>query len=150
MNTSIVAGSLLAALSLVASLHGQQVAAGVVVRSGPVAGHVVIGDDYSTYRRPVVVYRRAPARVIVVERMHHRRHRHEYQWRRHGYRPVTLYYAGGRYYDRYVRGGPAVREIVVYERDGRFYRECDDDHDRNDRDDRRSQDRDRHDRHWDD
>jgi hypothetical protein len=126
MKTSIVAGSLLAALSLVAPLHGQQVAADVVVRSGPVAGHVVIGDRYSTYRRPVV-YRREPARVIVVERVRQHRNQHARQWRRYGYRPVTLYYVDGRYYDRYVRGRHDVREIVVYERDGRFYREGDDD-----------------------
>ena len=36
-----------------------------------------------------------------------------------------MYYRDGRYYDRVVRGGPAVREVVVYERDGRFYQECD-------------------------
>ena len=88
MNTSIAAGSLLAALTLVAPLHGQQVSAGVVVRSGPVAGHVVIGDGYSTYRRPVVVYRRAPARVIVIERVY-RRQVHDRHWRKH-YRPVRL------------------------------------------------------------
>ena len=129
MKTSIVTGSLLAALSLVAPLHGQQVAADVVLRSGPVAGRVVIGDGYSTYRRPVVVYRRAPERVIVVERVHHRHPRHARNWRKHGYRPVTLYYASGRYYDRHVPGWPAMREVVVYERDGRFYRECDDDRD---------------------
>ncbi|MEP7176644.1 MAG: hypothetical protein ABI860_08840 [Gemmatimonadales bacterium] len=150
MKTSIVAGSLLAALTVVAPLHGQRVAADVVVRGGPVAGHVVVGDGYSTYRRPVV-YRRAPARVIVVERVHSRHHRHAHQWRRHGYRPVTLYYSGGRYYDRYVDGGPAVREVVIYERQGRFYRECDDDdRDWNDRRDDRHQDRDRYDRSWDD
>jgi hypothetical protein len=57
MNTSIIAGSLIAALSLAAPLHGQQVAADVVIRTGPVAGHVVV-NGYSTYRRPVVVYRR--------------------------------------------------------------------------------------------
>jgi len=137
MNTSIVAGSLLAALSLVAPLQGQQVAADVVLRSGPVAGRVMIGDGYSTYRRPVVVYRRAPERVIVVERVHRRHHRHEH-WRKHGYRQVVVYYRDGRYYDRYVRGWPAMQEVVVYERDGRFYRDCDD----RDRDDR--------DRDWDD
>ena len=116
MNTSIVAGSLLTALALAAPLHGQQVAADVVVRSGPVAGRVVIGDGYSTYRRPVVVYRRAPERVIVVERAAprvvivervHRRHgRHAHQWRKHGYHAVTVYYRDGRYYDRYARGWP--------------------------------------------
>jgi hypothetical protein len=133
MNTSIVAGSLLTALALVAPLHGQQVAADVVVRSGPVAGRVVIGDGYSTYRRPVVVYRRAPERVIVVERVHRRHGRHAHQWRKHGYHAVTVYYRDGRYYDRYVRGWPAMREVVVYERDGRYYRECDDGRDWDDR-----------------
>ena len=145
MNTSIVAGSLLAALSLVAPLHGQQVAADVVVRSGPVAGRVVIGDGYSTYRRPVV-YRRAPERVIVVERVHRRYHRHAH-WRKHGFRQVVVYYRDGRYYDRYVRGWPGMQEVVVYERDGRYYRECDDDFrgDRYDRYDRDRDDRDRDD-----
>jgi hypothetical protein len=137
MNTSIVAGSLLTALSLVAPLQGQQVAADVVVRSGPVAGRVVIGDGYSTYRRPVVVYRRAPERVIVVERAAprmvvvervHRRHGwRAHQWRKHGYHAVTVYYRDGRYYDRYFRDWPAMREVVVYERNGRYYRPCDDD-----------------------
>ncbi len=135
MYTRFVAGSLLAALSLVAPLHGQRVAADVVVRSGPVAGHVVIGDGYSTYRRPVAVHRRAPVRVIVIERDHHRRHRHPHQWARLGYRPVALYYLDGRYYDRPVRRWPAMREVVVYERGGRFYRECDHDHRWNERDD---------------
>ena len=154
MNTSIVAGSLLAALMLATPVHGQ-VAADVVLRSGPVAGHVVVGDGYSTYRRPVV-YRRAPERVIVVERYaprvvvverlrHHRKWRH---WRDHGYRPVTLYYRDGRYYDRADRRWADVRQVVVYERDGRFYRDCDDDRDQGrdyDRHDRRDRDRD-----WDD
>jgi len=63
------AGSLLAALSLAAPLSAQRVSADVAVRSGPVAGRVVVGDGYSTYRRPVV-YRRVPARVIVVERVY--------------------------------------------------------------------------------
>jgi hypothetical protein len=131
MRTSIVAGSLLAALSLVAPLSAQRVSADVVLRSGPVAGRVVVGDGYSTYRRPVV-YRRAPARVIVVERVYLRHHHHAARhWRRHGYQPVVVYFRDGRYYDRYVGGGP-MREIIVYERNGRFYHECDE-RDLNDR-----------------
>jgi hypothetical protein len=141
MNTSIVAGSLLAALSLVTPLHAQQVAANVVVRSGPVAGHVVIGDRYSSYRRPVVVYRRAPERVIVVERVEVRHHRPASRWRKDGFRQVTLYYVDGRYYDRYDRRRPGMREVIVYERNGRYYQECDDD---------RHEDRGRHERRWDD
>ena len=142
MKTSIVAGSLLAALSLVAPARAQQVAADVVVRSGPVAGRVLIGHEYSSYRRPVVVSRPVPARVIVVERVHRRHHRRA-DWR--GYRQVVVYYRDGRYYDRYDRSNdrrrPGMREIVVYERGGRYYRD-DDDHDRDDRYDRHDHDRD--------
>jgi hypothetical protein len=123
MNTSIVAGSLLAALALVTPLHGQQVSGSVVIRSGPVAGRVIVGNGYSTYRRPVVVYRRAPARVIVVERVTRRHPGHVRDWRRRGYRQATLWYYGGRYYDQRARGWPAMREVVVYERDGRFFQD---------------------------
>jgi hypothetical protein len=108
MNTSIIAGSLIAALSLAAPLHGQQVAVDVVLRTGPVAGHVVV-NGYSTYHRPAVVYRRAPARVIVVERISRRPRGHVRDGWKRGYRAVTL------------------REVVVYERDGRFYRDADGD-----------------------
>ena len=153
MKTSIVAGSLFAALSLVTPVRAQQVAARVVVRSGPVAGRVVIGDEYSSYRRPVVAYRPVPARVIVVERIDRRRHRRA-DWR--GYRQVVVYYRDGRYYDRYDRyqdrGRYPMREIVVYERGGRYYRDCDDDHGRDDRYDRHASDGrfDRHDHDRDD
>jgi hypothetical protein len=160
MYASIAAGSLLAALTLAVPLHGQQIAADVVLRSGPVAGHVVIGDGYSTYRRPVV-YRRAPERVVIVERYAPRvvvvervhgqgRWRH---WREQGYRPVTLYYLDGRYYDRSVRGWPQMHEVVVFERDGRFYRvveprDREDNCDRVGHSDGRDDSQD--DRHWDD
>ena len=124
MRTSIVAGSLLAALSLAAPLSAQRVSADVAVRSGPVAGRVVVGDGYSTYRRPVV-YRRVPARVIVVEPVYVR-HRHAFRnWGRHGFRQVVVFYRDGRYYDRNVRGGPPMREVVIYERNGRYYQVCD-------------------------
>ena len=116
MKTSIIAGSLLTALTLTVPLQAQQVAADVVLRSGPVAGHVVIGNGYSTYRRPVVY--RAPARVIVVERvvprvviverMGRRNHGFARSWRQQGYRQVVVYYRDGRYYDRYVRGWPEM------------------------------------------
>lgn len=148
MKTSIVAGSLLTALTLTGPLHAQQVAADVIVRSGPVAGHVVIGNQYSTYRRPVVY--RAPERVIVVERLPQGRHGRGRDWRAQGFRPIVVYYRDGRYYDRYVRGWPEMRQVVAYERGGRLYREWDDDRDGppgHDRDD----DRDRRDhRHGDD
>jgi hypothetical protein len=155
MNANVVAGSLLSGLvMLVAPLAGQQVSADVLVRSGPVAGHVVVDDGYSTYHRPsvrrVVVERHAP-RVIVVERVH--RWRPERHWRRLGYRPVTLFYLDGRYYDRPIRHRRGAHEVVVYERGGRFYADCDD-RDRHrghqhDDDDRYGGDRHRH-GNWDD
>jgi hypothetical protein len=155
MRTSIATGSLLTALFLAQPAHAQQVLADVVLQSGPVAGHVFIGDGYSTYGRQRVVYRRAPVRrvvvieqaprVIVVERA---RYRGQGEWRRFGYRPVTLYYVDGRYFERsFNRAG--VRQVVVYERGGRYYRECDQD-DRYDRD-RHQRARHGHDRYnWDD
>jgi hypothetical protein len=149
MRVNVVAGSLLSGLVLVASPLAAQVSADVVVRSGAVAGHVAVGDGYSTYRRPparrVVIVERDAPRLVVVERMHRHLDR---DWRRFGYRPVTIYYVNGRYYDRpaWRRG---VHEVVVYERGGRYYTNCDE-HDRHDHD--RHHDRDRHHRHghWDD
>ena len=135
MNANVLAGSLLSGLLLTAPLSAQQVAANVYVHGGPVRGHVIVENGYSSYRRPpVVVYRRPEARrvvvveryaprVIVVERSRH--YRRSGYWVRHGYRPVTLYYVDGRYYDRW-NGGRGMREIVVYERDGRYYDPCDD------------------------
>jgi hypothetical protein len=130
MYTSATARSLLAGLVLTVAavpLHAQRVEAGVVVHGGPVAGHVVIRDGYSTYRRPytrrVIVVERP--RIVVVERGH--RHRPARHWTRRGYRPVTLYYWDGRYYDRRVGHRHGVREVVVWERDGRYYHadDCD-------------------------
>ena len=69
----------------------------------------------------MVVDRYAP-RVIVVQRV--AAHRHGAYRARRGYRPVTLYYVNGRYYDRYVRGH-GVREAWSYERNGRYYDACD-------------------------
>ncbi len=141
MNTSAVAGSLLLSMVLAAPLPAQRVGADVSVRSGPVAGRVVIGDQHSSYRRTsarrVVVERHRP-RVIVVERFH--RHHHGGYWKRHGYRSVSLYYVEGRYYERYHGYHSGLREVVVYQRDGRYYRPCDDDDHRDDSPDDRDRD----------
>jgi hypothetical protein len=127
MNTS-AACSLLAGLVITAApLHAQRVEAGVVVHSGPVAGHVVIRDGYSTYRRPVerrVIVVERP-RIVMVERVH--RHRPARHWARRGYHPVTLYYWDGRYYDRRIAHRHGVRTVVVWERDGRYYHDCESD-----------------------
>jgi hypothetical protein len=53
--------------------------------------------------------------VIVVERIRGR----GVWWKRHGYRTITVYYGGGRFYRRpFARA--ALRRIVVYERAGRY------------------------------
>jgi hypothetical protein len=129
MRTSVVVSSFVAGLLLTAvPVHAQRVEAGVVVRSGPVAGHVVVRDGYSTYRRPVarrVVVVERP-RTVRVERVH--RHGAARQWSRRGYHPVTLYYWDGRYYDRPVGRRHEAWTIVVWERDGRYYHECETEH----------------------
>ncbi len=133
MNATVFAVSLLTGVVLTTPSSAQQVAANAVVRSRPVAGHAVVGNGYSTYRRPVVVVYRNPEarrvvveryapRVIVVERT--RGHGRGHYSTRHGYRPVTLFYVDGRYYDRRT-DGHVVREVVVYERGGRYYEACD-------------------------
>jgi hypothetical protein len=128
MRTSVIAGTLLAGLAITAfPVHAQQFAADVVVRSGPVAGHIVIGDDHSVYRRPparrVIVVERYAPRVVVVERVHH--HRRAKQWIRRGYRPVTLYYVDGRYYERRPERRRGVYGVIVWERGGRYVHDCD-------------------------
>jgi hypothetical protein len=57
--------------------------------------------------------------VLRVERVH--RHRPARHWSRRGYRPVTIYYVDGRYYDRWIGHRHGAREVVVWERDGRYY-----------------------------
>lgn len=112
MNTS-TAASLLAGLVLTV--------AAVPLQAQRVEARVVVHDGYSTYRRPVtrrVIVVERP-RVIVVERVH--RHHHRRHWSRRGYRPMTLYYWDGRYYDRHIGHRHGVREVVVWERDGRYY-----------------------------
>ncbi|HEX5386710.1 MAG TPA: hypothetical protein VFW66_08435 [Gemmatimonadales bacterium] len=124
MKTSILVGGIALALTLAAQpARAQIVEAGVVIRSGPVAGHVIYGPPV----RRVVVERYAP-RVIVVERVHVPHGRANGWWRKHGYRATTVYYYGddGRYYDRGFDGRTRVRAVVVYERGGRYYRPDDD------------------------
>jgi len=66
MRTAIVMSGIALALALETPAAAQVVEAGVVIRSGPVTGHVVIADPEPVYHRTVVVERYAP-RVIVVD-----------------------------------------------------------------------------------
>ena len=93
---------------------------GVVVRSGPVTGHVEVASP------PRALYREQVDRVIVVERVRMPRG-HAYGWRKkHGYRAVTMYYDGRRYYTRRIVR-PGIRAVIVYERRGRYFVTDDDD-----------------------
>jgi hypothetical protein len=158
MKTSMAVGAAAFALAVAAvpAAQAQSVEAGVVIQSGPVRGHVVIADP-----APVVVYREPPRHVVVVERYQPRRvivervyaprGRAIGWWRKHGYGATTVYYdpADDCYYERRVGGRPGLREVVVYERDGRYYRSDVDDYDHDGRRDYREY-RDRRDRDWDD
>ena len=133
MCTSATVRSLLAGLVLTVAavpLQAQRVEAGVVVSSGPVAARVIVRDGYSTYRRPYArrAYVVEHPRIVSIERVHG--HRSAKHWARRGYRPVTVYYWDGRYYDRWAGHRHGVREVVVWERDGRYYDDGHCDYDR--------------------
>ena len=125
---SSVAGSVVVAL-LLAGSPTSSAAQTVIITNRPVVRHVI-----------------EEPRVLVVARIElgGRGHGDGYRrvddrgWRRSGYRPVTLYYVDGRYYDRWDDRyrGRDVRRVVVYQRGGRYYRDWDDRYDRNDRNDR--------------
>jgi hypothetical protein len=94
------------ALGLMAAPLAAQttVDAAVVIQSGRAV------EDHS---RRVIGYDRE---VIVVERIRGR----GAWWKRHGYRAITVYYGGGRFYQRpFARA--ALRRVVVYERAGRYF-----------------------------
>jgi len=82
----------------------------VLIHSGPVTGRVEVN---SPPREPM-------REVIVVERAHVPHGNAYGWWKKHGYRAVTVYYDGSRYYSRRVaRSG--LRAVVLYEREGRYY-----------------------------
>jgi hypothetical protein len=155
MKTSMVVGGLAVGLLLAASpAPAQTVEAGVVIRSGPVTGHVLLGEP-----PPVVVYREPARRVVVEDRWGPRVIEVEpagwprgpyWSWRNQ-YRPVVVYYDGDRYYDRWFGGRPRLRRLEVYQRGGRYYRWSDDRYRHRDRDDRYRDRDDRRSRHnWND
>jgi hypothetical protein len=117
MKRRIVAGgtiALLLGLTTVPLRAQTTVEGGVVIHSGPVTGHVEVGS------RPPVVYREPVREVIVVEQVHVPRGHAYGWWKKHGYRTITVYYDGSRYYGRRLeRRG--LRAVVVYERRHRYY-----------------------------
>ena len=73
----------------------------VLIHSGPVTGQ-------------------AEREVIVIERARVPRGHAYGWWKKHGYRAVTVYYDGSRYYSRRVVR-PGLRAVVVYERKGQYF-----------------------------
>lgn len=69
--------------------------------------------------RPVAA-RRESRDVIVVERTHVPKGKAYGWWKKNGYREVTVYYDGARYYSRRV-DGTSIRAVVVYQREGKYY-----------------------------
>ena len=70
---------------------------------------------------PPRVVRREPVReVIVVERTHVPKGHAYGWWKQHGYREVTVYYDGTRYYGR-RHDSRGLRAVVVYQREGKYY-----------------------------
>jgi hypothetical protein len=131
-------------LALPAAVSAQRVVADIGINHGPVTAHVVIGDPYHARPR----YHQPRVRSVEVFRSHRGR-----DWyHRHGYQVVRLWYDRDedRYYARRHGQGRGLREVLVYQRDGRYFRdEWRDDyrrraHDRDRWDDDRSDDDDRY------
>ena len=118
MRRRMVAGGILAlalGLATVPARAQTTVDGGVVIHSGPVTGHVEVGSP-----PPVVVYREPVREVIVVEHAQVPHGNAYGWWKKHGYREVTVYYDGSRYYGRRLER-PGLRAVVVYERGGRYF-----------------------------
>lgn len=113
-------------LVLPGALSAQRVAADISIGHGPIAGRVIIGDPYPHYpyhvveARPRYRYRPLYRPVVVIER-----HRGHGWYRHHGYRTARIWYDADRhsYYEHYDRNHPGLREVVVYEQGGRYYRD---------------------------
>jgi hypothetical protein len=152
----------LAALLSVGSASAQDVRAEVQIRTGPVSGRVVIGDDpyrYPRERDRVVVVernRRPSDRVVVVERRNARRVTIVEDFRgnsqrahaRHENRHVVAFWDPRRDEYGFQRWRAGLRPVLLCEHGGKFYvldrgylardryRDFDRDDYRDDRDDR--------------
>ncbi|MEO8296015.1 MAG: hypothetical protein ABI613_10920 [Gemmatimonadota bacterium] len=130
MNVKLFIATLGLGLLVTSTADAQLVSADIHIGTGPVASRLLIGERYPSYHRSYgyrtparfVVERHAPRR-IVVERFHGGR-----GFERSRYHQVRVYYDGrDRYYDGY---GDGLREVTLYERDGRYYRDCERNDDR--------------------
>jgi hypothetical protein len=128
----VVAALVATALPTLAS--AQRVSADIRIGSGPVGGRIVVGEPvYGHSHRIVEVdardYDRHGYREVVVYRVH----RGNGWWRNRRYHAVTVWYDADRdrYYDHAGRFSrrDGMREVVIYEREGRYYRDQDDQRD---------------------
>ncbi len=111
-------------LVLPGTLAAQRVTADISIGHGPVSGRVILGDHYHYSPHTLLEvrprYRHRPVyhEVVVVHRP-----RGQGWYRRHGYRPVRIWYDYDhrRYYDGHDRNQQGLRAVVVYERSGRYY-----------------------------
>lgn len=133
---SLVSASLvLLGLSSSPASAAGQVSGAVVIDGGPVRGQISVGEP-AYARRPVIIYQPVRGRrmevaryvpqVVFIEQGHGRHGKPSAWYKRHGYRPVTLFYSEGRYFTqiyaaRGYRWGPQFTPVVVWERGNRFY-----------------------------
>jgi hypothetical protein len=112
MKRGIVAPAIALMLGLVSVPARAQttVQGDVLIHSGPVTGRVEVNSPPRELERE----------VIVIERAHIPRGHAYGWWKKHGYRAVTVYYDGSRYYGRRVVH-PGLRAVVVYERKGQYF-----------------------------
>jgi hypothetical protein len=117
----------LAAFLIPNGAAAQRVVADIRIHEGPISGRIVVGHPYG----------HSPRAVFAVGPRYHHDSRHGYRhvtvyrvhrghawYGRHGYRAVRLRYdpACDCYFERAHRDR-GLREIVIYERGGRYYRD---------------------------
>jgi len=126
MRPTSLAIAAFAALLIPNGVAAQRVVADIRIHDGPVSGRIVVGHPYGYGPHVFAVgpryhrHSRPGYRHVTVYRVH----RGHGWFRRHGYRPIRLWYdpAADFYYERAHRRG-GLREIVIYERGGRYYRD---------------------------
>jgi hypothetical protein len=125
MGRTVLALAGLGLALLPGTASAQRVYADISIRHGPVEARII------THPHPY--YYGYPAPVIVVTRLH----RDRAWFHRHGFRVARAWYDNDadRYYADDWRGSRGLREVVVYQRDGRMYRGWDRDDGWRDRDD---------------
>ena len=114
----VLGSAALVPLFVAPAAQAQRVKADIRIFGGPISGRVVIGDRYRD--RPRDPY--YDVRRVYVERVRFRdRGRREGWFKKFRRSPVVVVYYDRRddcFYDGFR---PGLREIQVYERDGRFY-----------------------------